>query len=91
MAPEADGSEQEKEIGDRLKASNGKMQSGQETHSSEGEEADEEEEEEDEEPRLKYASLTKHLKSVYRNGGATSSFLVGGDKMVRGTMVLFRE
>lgn len=41
------------------------------------------EEEEDEEPRLKYASLTKHLKSVYRNGDVTSAFLVAGDKMVR--------
>ena len=42
----------------------------------------EEEEEEDEEPRLKYASLTKHLKPVYRNGDATSAFLIAGDKMV---------
>ena len=40
------------------------------------------EEDEDEEPRLKYASLTKHLKPVYRNGDATSAFLVAGDKMV---------
>lgn len=40
------------------------------------------EEDEEEEPRLKYASLTKHLKSVYRNGDATSAFLVAGDKMV---------
>ncbi|KAK3168150.1 hypothetical protein OEA41_004596 [Lepraria neglecta] len=40
-----------------------------------------EEDEEDEEPRLKYASLTKHLKPVYRNGDATSAFLVAGDKM----------
>ena len=40
------------------------------------------EEEEDEEPRLKYASLTKQLNSVYRNGDATSAFLVAGDKMV---------
>lgn len=41
------------------------------------------EEEEEEEPRLKYASLTNHLKPVYRNGDATSTFLVAGDKMVR--------
>lgn len=47
------------------------------------EEADcSEEDEEDEEPRLKYAYLTKHLGSVYRNGDATSSFLTAGDKMV---------
>ncbi len=49
-----------------------------------GEDFEASEDEEDEEPRLKYASLTKHLKSVYRNGDATSTFLVAGDKMVRG-------
>lgn len=38
--------------------------------------------EEDEEPQLKYAYLTKHLGSVYRNGDATSCFLSAGDKMV---------
>ncbi|KAL6720978.1 Vacuolar protein sorting-associated protein 41 [Lecanora helva] len=43
------------------------------------------EEEEDEEPLLKYASLTKHLKSVYRNGDATSTFMVAGGKMILGT------
>ncbi len=39
--------------------------------------------EEDEEPKLKYARLTPHLGAVYRNGDATSAFLVAGDKMVR--------
>ena len=48
----------------------------------EDEDGSDEEDEEDEEPRLKYASLTKHLKPVYRNGDATSAFLVAGDKMV---------
>ena len=48
-----------------------------------------EEEEEEEEPRLKYASLTKHLKAVYRNGDATSAFLVAGDKMVRLSLALW--
>src|SRR4051812_36395861 len=43
---------------------------------------DGEEEEEEEEPRLKYASLTKNLTSLYRNGDASSAFLVAGDKMV---------
>jgi hypothetical protein len=47
------------------------------------EEDEEDSDEEDEEPRLKYAYLTKHLKPVYRNGDATSSFLAAGDKMVR--------
>lgn len=53
----------------------------------EGEEAEEEEDDDDDddddEPRLKYAYLTKHLGSIYRNGDATSTFLVAGDKMVR--------
>lgn len=48
----------------------------------EEEESSEEEDEDDEEPRLKYESLTKHLGPLYRNADATSSFLVGGDKMV---------
>ena len=49
----------------------------------ENDDDDDDEDEEDEEPRLKYAYLTKHLGSVYRNGDATSTFLVAGDKMVR--------
>ncbi|KAL2150460.1 hypothetical protein VTH82DRAFT_7023 [Thermothelomyces myriococcoides] len=46
---------------------------------------DEEDEEEDEEPRLKYARLTQNIGPVYRNGDATSAFLVAGDKMIIGT------
>ncbi len=46
-----------------------------------GEEEDDDEEEEDE-PRLEYTSITKKLTAVYRNGDATSTFLVAGDKMV---------
>jgi len=50
----------------------------------EGEEDENEEDEDDEEeePRLKYANLTRNLKSLYRNGDATSAFFVAGDKMV---------
>jgi vacuolar protein sorting-associated protein 41 len=50
----------------------------------EGRDSDTEEGEvdEDEEPKLKYARMTGHLGSVYRNGDATSAFLVAGDKMV---------
>ena len=44
-----------------------------------------EDEEEEEEPRLKYAPLTKNVNSIYRNGDATSTFLVAGDKMIVGT------
>lgn len=43
---------------------------------------EEEDEDEDEEPSLKISRLTPHLNSVYRNGDATSAFLVAGDKMV---------
>jgi hypothetical protein len=49
---------------------------------SEPDDDDEEEDEEEDEPKLKYARLTSHLGSVYRNGDATSAFLVAGDKMV---------
>jgi hypothetical protein len=45
-------------------------------------EAEEDEDEEEDEPKLKYARLTSSLAPVYRNGDATSSFLVAGDKMV---------
>jgi hypothetical protein len=48
----------------------------------EDEDGDDDQEEEEEEPRLKYARLTQHLGPVYRNGDATSAFLVAGDKMV---------
>lgn len=46
------------------------------------EEEDDDDDGEDEEPKLKYARLTAHLLPVYRNGDATSAFLVAGDKMV---------
>ena len=55
------------------------------------EEDDEDEDEEDDEPRLKYARLTPHLGPVYRNGDATSAFLVAGDKMVRPCHLGVRE
>jgi Mg-chelatase subunit ChlI len=54
----------------------------EEEEEEEEEEDEEDSDEDDEEPRLKYAYLTKHLGSVYRNGDATSTFLVAGDKMV---------
>ncbi|KAL8802162.1 MAG: hypothetical protein Q9200_006685 [Gallowayella weberi] len=91
MAPEVGDTEPDDSIEDNLtsKASNGRMHARQENHTSEADEEkgeeEEEDEDEDEEPRLKYASLTKHLRPVYRNADATSSFLVGGDKMVIGT------
>ncbi|KAG8529108.1 uncharacterized protein KY384_005743 [Bacidia gigantensis] len=62
-------------------ASNGKLSNPD----AEAQDDASEEEEEEEEPRLKYASLTRHLRSVYRNGDSTSAFLVAGDKMLVGT------
>jgi hypothetical protein len=43
---------------------------------------DDDDEGEDEEPKLKYSRLTSSLLPLYRNGDATSSFMVAGDKMV---------
>jgi hypothetical protein len=51
---------------------------GETVESDDGDDEDEEEEE----PKLKYARLTSYLGPVYRNGDATSAFLVAGDKMV---------
>ncbi|CAN9153568.1 unnamed protein product [Alternaria alternata] len=39
----------------------------------------------DEEPKLKYSRLTRDLGPVYRNGDATATFMVAGDKMIVGT------
>ena len=81
MASEGEEADQDESVDEERStfASNGRH-----TKESAGEEeaSEEEEEDEDEEPRLKYASLTKHLKPVYRNGDATSAILVAGDKMV---------
>lgn len=46
------------------------------------EDEDEEEDEEEDEPKLKNARMTGYMTQLYRNGDATSSFLVAGDKMV---------
>jgi len=43
---------------------------------------DEQDDDADEEPKLKYSRLTSTLGPVYRNGDATSTFVVAGDKMV---------
>lgn len=53
-----------------------------EESTTESEVDEDDEDEEDDEPKLKYARLTSHLAPVYRNGDATSAFLVAGDKMV---------
>ncbi|KFZ16606.1 hypothetical protein V501_02146 [Pseudogymnoascus sp. VKM F-4519 (FW-2642)] len=49
------------------------------------EDEDEDEEEEEDEPKLKNARMTGYMTQLYRNGDATSSFLVAGDKMYIGT------
>ena len=58
------------------------LQEEAENSGTEGADDDAEDAEEEDEPKLKYGRLTGHLGSLYRNGDATSSFLVAGDKMV---------
>ena len=79
-----DDSQGERDEGDRPAAGERGAGSDQEETEDEEEEhdSDDDDYEEDEEPKLKYARLTQHLGPVYRNGDATSAFLVGGDKMV---------
>ena len=76
---EGEGS-QEPERDDNASTTNGRPLS--ETPKATAPDDTEEEEEEEEEPRLKYAPLTRNLTSLYRNGDASSAFLVAGDKMV---------
>ncbi|KAK0650344.1 Vacuolar protein sorting-associated protein 41-like protein [Lasiodiplodia hormozganensis] len=52
---------------------------------SDRDEDEDDSEDDDDEPKLKYDRLTSTLGSVYRNGDATSAFIVGGDKMIIGT------
>ena len=65
---------------------------GQYPSESDDEAEEEEEDDEDEdEPRLKYGSLTKSVGGRYRNGDATSTFSLSGDKMVCSTVDLEAE
>ena len=73
----------EPEVSDTTPMRNGDIQDGTTASASVQDEDGEEDDEEEEEPRLKYATVSKRLSSVYRNGDAVSAFLVGGDKMVR--------
>jgi hypothetical protein len=57
-------------------ASNGKDSAEQDSEEEDDDDADEE-------PKLKYNRLTSNLLPIYRNGDATSTFMVAGDKMVR--------
>ncbi|KAF3910805.1 hypothetical protein ABW20_dc0103258 [Dactylellina cionopaga] len=50
-----------------------------------GGEEDDEDEEDEEEPKLKYVRLTSSMGNVYRNGDATSTAVVAGDKLIIGT------
>lgn len=85
----AEGSEEQSDTKnlDSVESSQGGTETGDdddtvETESEDGEEEEDDEDEEEEEPKLKYARMTTHLGPVYRNGDATSTFLVAGDKMV---------
>ena len=78
MAPAAEESGNEEDVdreGSELEPNGASAQ--------ESDQEEDDEEEEEEEPRLEYLSMTKKLTPVYRNGDATSTFLVAGDKMVR--------
>ncbi|KAI5859865.1 hypothetical protein GGS23DRAFT_264658 [Durotheca rogersii] len=75
-----DGEEEEKEVSDDWGEGEDK-----EEEEDESEDEEEEDDDDDDEPKLKYARLTQHLTAVYRNGDATSAFLVAGDKMIVGT------
>ncbi|KAB5526419.1 hypothetical protein GE09DRAFT_1257019 [Coniochaeta sp. 2T2.1] len=69
----------------RCTAGDGSEDEEEDEQDGDEEEDDDDDDEEDEEPKLKYARLTPHLGAVYRNGDATSSFLVAGDKMIIGS------
>lgn len=87
--PEEKGNEDELEQSALPRAGEGAAAAGSTDN---GKHSDEEEEEEEEdEPRLKYTKLTGSLSSVYRNGDATSSFVVAGDKMVGPKMRPLRQ
>lgn len=86
MASEADGKDSDG-IANAERTRDDDEDDGQNSTDS-GSDAAEEEEEEDE-PKLKYMNLTKTLGPVYRNGDATSAFLVAGDKMVCGILPQF--
>ena len=77
--PEAKGKEDELGNRNSIKTGNGDATAASDDAS------EEEDEEEEDEPKLKYTKLTGSLSSVYRNGDATSAFMVGGDKVVVGT------
>lgn len=83
MAEESD-NQDEISKGKKKESSQDEDETQDDTESAEDSETedDEEDEEDDDEPKLKYARLTGHLGPVYRNGDATSAFLVAGDKMV---------
>ncbi|KAF2470321.1 uncharacterized protein BDR25DRAFT_287181 [Lindgomyces ingoldianus] len=61
------------------------VSNGKESTDQDSEDEGEDEDEAEEEPKLKYTRLTGNLGPVYRNGDATSTFMVAGDKMIVGT------
>lgn len=85
MALGTDGTGDQDDDGHQL-SSDGRMEQNrkvkEEDADEDGGEDEEDEDDEEDEPRLNYTSLTKYLRTLYRNGDATSAFLVAGDKMV---------
>ena len=80
MAPAVEDTEQDDDVDSKAAKP---PENGHPARESDEEDDGDDEEEEEEEPRLEYASMTKKLTAIYRNGDATSTFLVAGDKMVR--------
>lgn len=78
----ADKNSREPEDGEKNGSTRQGSPNGKHPSRSNAEDDEEEDDEDEEEPRLKYAPLTKHLTPLYRNGDASSVFLVAGDKMV---------
>lgn len=67
---------------DRQSSGNGGVEQDDQVEEEDDNGDKEEEDDEEDEPRLNYTSLTKYLRPLYRNGDATSAFVVAGNKMV---------
>ncbi|KAI9847305.1 MAG: Vacuolar protein sorting-associated protein 41 [Sclerophora amabilis] len=86
MAAEPD--EKDDENNQQMNTYGRETSNGRETSEGEDEDDTDDDDEEDDEPILKYAKLTGSLGRVYRNGDATSAFLVAGDKMPNGDVAI---
>ncbi|KAF2008188.1 vacuolar assembly protein-like protein [Amniculicola lignicola CBS 123094] len=84
MAAELDDTESKAPAHDDPQRQPGARNGNESTEQDSGDEEDDGDDVE-EEPKLKYTRLTGTLGPLYRNGDATSTFMVAGDKMIVGT------